>query len=95
MVVRHFCTLSSNPEAIKVLLEAGADANVRDIDGYTPLIQAVGRAGRFRQHRSGAWKYSDNGSVVKALLRAGADVNARARSGGDDSTYEGSFKRQS
>ena len=54
----------NNPdeEVVRVLLEAGADANARAYYGQTPLILAAGNA---------------NPAVTTLLLEAGADVNAR------------------
>ena len=45
-------------------LEAGADANAKDSDGWTALVIAAGH-GRT--------------DIVKALLNKGADINARSR----------------
>ncbi len=54
----------NNPdeEVVRVLLEAGADANARAYYGQTPLTLAAGNA---------------NPAVATLLLEAGADVNAR------------------
>lgn len=52
---------------VRLLLEAGADANLGDAHGYTPLMGAV---------------CADSLPVVQLLLAAGADVRRRgARSG--------------
>ncbi len=53
----------------KVLLEFGADPNLRDRTGRTALHHAV--------------KMREAASVVQLLVRAGADVNARARDIGE------------
>jgi len=54
-------------EAIKVLLDAKADANARNVDGVTALMAAV-LAARLE--------------AVSALLGAGADPNLKAKNGG-------------
>ena len=51
------------PEAVKLLLNFGADVNLRDGDGFTALMYAVN--GRY-----------PNSEVIKILLDAGADVEA-------------------
>ncbi|MDD9899978.1 MAG: ankyrin repeat domain-containing protein [Alphaproteobacteria bacterium] len=48
------------------LVEKGADVNVRDHDGWTPLHFAV------RDSRT---------SLIHALIKAGADVNAKDQNG--------------
>ena len=53
----------------KILLDAGADPNLRDRTGRTALHHAV--------------KMREAASVVQLLVRAGADVNARARDIGE------------
>ena len=55
-----------DPCMTTVLLKAGADVNLRDRYGYTPLMEAV------------RYKAFEN---VKALMAAGADVSARASNG--------------
>ena len=57
---------ASTPEAVRVLIAAGADVNARDADDATPLhsAAALGRA-----------------SVVRELLAVGADAAATNRSG--------------
>ncbi|MBR0257555.1 MAG: ankyrin repeat domain-containing protein, partial [Synergistaceae bacterium] len=55
-----------NTEAVKILLNAGANVNDRDNDGKTPLIHAAGR-----------W----NADTVNVLIDAGADVNMKDNDG--------------
>lgn len=57
-----YATGVGTPEALKALIDAGADVNARGEDDVTPLIEAV--------------HYGDAGTV-KVLLDAGADVNAQ------------------
>ncbi len=52
----------------KILLEAGADPNLRDRTGRTPMHHAV--------------KMREGASIVHLLFSAGGDVNARAQDGG-------------
>lgn len=56
--------IPTDPAIFKILLAAGADPNICDYDGYTPLHMAA-TMGR------------DGGDTVIALITAGADVNAR------------------
>ena len=58
---------SGTPSVVKTLLDAGADPNARDEDGFTPLHVAAG--------------HSKTPAVVKILLDAGADPNARTTTG--------------
>jgi ankyrin repeat protein len=51
---------------VRVLLEHGADVNVRGRHGYTPLIHAA---------------LKNDAEIVRILVEAGADVNVRADSG--------------
>ena len=60
-------------ETIRVLIEAGADVNARDLGGMTPLMFA---------------SYKSTTSVVVTLLiEAGADVNAKTNGGKTALTY--------
>jgi hypothetical protein len=54
-------------DAVKLLLEAGADPNIRDEYGYTALNWHVAS---FRDE-------GENPLLVRALIQAGADVNIR------------------
>ena len=42
MPLMHAARNNSNPEVLKILLEASADVNAKDEDGWTPL--KIGRA---------------------------------------------------
>ena len=53
---------AGDAEAVKALVDAGADVNARDENGWTPLHVAAS---------------SDDSEVVKVLVKLGADVNAR------------------
>jgi uncharacterized protein len=55
-------TEHADKEAVLALLQQGADINVRDAQGRTPVMIAT---------------YQHNTDMVKALLEAGADVNIR------------------
>lgn len=55
--------LSQTPEVVKILLDAGADFNTRNVLGSTPLHWAA--------------HFSRTPEMVKILLDAGADPNTR------------------
>jgi hypothetical protein len=55
------------PEGVRAAIDAGAEVNVRDEDGYTALILAA--------------RWNGNPEVVRVLLDAGAMVNARSNWG--------------
>ena len=63
----HAAARSGNVELLESRLEPGADPNVRDVRGRTPLMDAVA-AGEL--------------GAVRVLLRARADVNAQTPAGG-------------
>ncbi|MHC4963243.1 MAG: ankyrin repeat domain-containing protein, partial [Planctomycetota bacterium] len=58
--------VSNNANYVRVLIQNGADPEVRDRQGLTPLVWGI---------------YKKNESVLKALIEAGADVNTRAYNG--------------
>ncbi|MFC1604708.1 ankyrin repeat domain-containing protein [Planctomycetota bacterium] len=64
--------LSNNLEAVRELISQGANVNVRDSRGNTPLLQAIG----IRRLSS-----IERQSLIKMLISAGADVNAKNRRG--------------
>ncbi|KAK3092650.1 hypothetical protein FSP39_005387 [Pinctada imbricata] len=57
-----YSIIFQSQEKCKLLLEKGADVNVRGRDGFTPLIQAIGLGAEFLQ----------------LLIDFGADVNAKS-----------------
>lgn len=59
-----YAVSSSRSEMALALIDAGADVNIRNRGGMTPLMYAAMR---------------DNPEIVKTLIEAGADVNARVR----------------
>ena len=54
-----------NPDLILLLLKAGADVNIHDDNGFTPLIYAV------------LFPNENMELIIEAMLAAGADVNAK------------------
>ena len=62
----HYAAFYGHEDAVRVLLGAGADVNIRNANGYTPLHFAVPRG---------------HVEVVRLLLDAGADVNALSSDG--------------
>ena len=63
---------ASSPEAVTLLLDAGADPNATDDSGDTPLHEAASGKGRVRPKTVTA--------VITLLLDAGADPNAKRKS---------------
>jgi len=63
----------ANPEVVELLLDNGADPNVRDADGFTPLHHAV----RDSDHGLDPGAKAVSVITVKALLAHGADPNVR------------------
>ena len=55
--------LTDSYDAVKLLLDKGADVNASDSQGYPPLINAC---------------LNNNTQIVQLLLARGADVNASA-----------------
>ena len=64
-----------NLAIIETLLKAGADVNVRDKDGKTPLMAAVRYNSQTRGQRASP-------EIIETLLKTGADINARDKDGG-------------
>jgi ankyrin repeat protein len=62
------CALYDREVGVKILIDAGADVNARDQEGYTPLMYAV-------------MKHNVYLETVTVLIDAGADVNASAGNG--------------
>ena len=58
----HMAASSGNAEAVKALLKAGADPNVKSYNGSTPLLSAV---------------INGRSEAVKVLIEAGANPKAR------------------
>lgn len=66
----HDAVANGHSRVLRVLLDSGGNANLRDELGDTPLIEAV------------SW-YGAKAAVVIALLGAGADPHAKSQSGRD------------
>lgn len=67
----HFACLIRNLASVYFAIEAGAEIDPRDSDGYTPLLTA------FRERTSG----EDALGIVDLLLARGADINATTNDG--------------
>eukprot|EP00798_Chlamydomonas_sp_ICE-L_P014313 gene14313-20296_t len=65
----HFAAATGNVECTKLLVEAGADQNLQDKEGYTPLHMAAGY-----MHTPSMAKLIELGSDAKLKDNAGRDV---------------------
>ena len=62
----HSAVAANNSDIAKILLEAGADVNVKQVSGITPLHSAA---------------HHGNIELIILLLEAGADVSAKSEDG--------------
>lgn len=62
----HECVRSANTEMMKILLDRGANVEIKDVDGETPLFVA---------------STSRDPELVRLLLQAGANPDAKAKDG--------------
>jgi ankyrin repeat protein len=70
---------TSDVEAVKLLLDAGADPAIASADGITPLMVAAGQA--WEQDRGRFATEPRSIATIKLLLAAGSDVNRRNNRG--------------
>ena len=64
----HLAAANADPSSLKALLAAGADPNLRDKEGLTPLHVAA---------------YSQNATHAQLLLEGGADPALKTNAGRD------------
>jgi ankyrin repeat protein len=70
----HSATAARDHDAVRALLEAGADPNVRQQGGFTPLLAAV---------------HADDPELTRMLLDHGADRTMAADDGRDPAAMAG------
>ena len=75
----HSATAAHDHDAVRALLEAGADPNVRQQGGFTPLLAAV---------------HADDPEMTRMLLEHGADRSLAADDGRDVSAMAGPRTRE-
>ncbi len=68
LMALHFAVASGSEEVVKLLLDAGAAVDARDVRGMTPLMFAVSTD-------------RPNVEIVRTLLAKGADASIRSNSG--------------
>jgi ankyrin repeat protein len=76
-----YAVYNESPEAVQVLLAAGADLEARDEDGGTALMYAA--------------SFSEDPKVAQVLLDAGADLEARSELGWTPLMVAASFSESS
>ena len=64
-----------NSTLVKDFLDAGADVNAKDEEGYTALMMAI------KDGPQGQLKYNELEKIVQLLVDKGADVNAKQKDG--------------
>ena len=73
----HLAAQNSNVEVCKVLVEAGACVDAKDISGFTPLHLAVATSFWNKQKLEKLAQVNKVYDVCKFLVEAGADVNSK------------------
>lgn len=81
---RHWTALmvatgSGNPTIVRLLLEAGANVNTRNDNGFTALMDAAYHASNKAEQQKHPWPPC--AEIVKLLIQHGADVNAKDKDG--------------
>lgn len=67
-------------ETVRIALEAGADPNLADSDGWTPLMRLTLNTLSYRPEQ-GDYGHDQIGRLAKILLAAGADPNLTGQTG--------------
>lgn len=77
--------LNGNRDILELLIENGANINIRDEDGCDPLMTAISSCGRQPSHPNNY--HTPVFECVELLLKKGANPHAKDRHGRDAATW--------
>lgn len=76
----HAAAIANNLELVELLLDSGANPNIRYKNGDTVLFSLASRI-YVKDHLTALTNFSKFSAIVTRLVRSGADVNAKNKTG--------------